>query len=177
MDPSQFIFGQSRETTIRRDDQGRWYSEGEPLEHPKLVRAFDRWLDRAEDGRYCLRNDINWAYVAIEGPPLFVRTVTLEPNEPNALPLLTLSDDRTERLRPKSLRQAQDGALYCDARDGSFTARFDRHDMQQLESLLREDEQGVYLLLENERIRPRVVSDPLQPLTAAARPSLAATEG
>jgi hypothetical protein len=163
MDPNQ-IFGKSRETTIRRDDQGRWYSDGELLEHPKLVRAFDRWLDRAEDGRYCLRNDINWAYVAIEGPPLFVRTVTLEPN---ALPLLTFSDDRSERLGPKSLRQGPDGALYCDARDGTFTARFERHAMQQLESLLREDDQGVYLLLENERIRPRVVSDPLLPLSAA----------
>lgn len=163
MDPNQFIFGQSRETTIRRDDQGRWYAEGELLEHPKLVRAFDRWLERAEDGRYCLRNDINWAYVTIEGPPLFVRTVTLEPNAP---PQLTLSDDRTEPLRPETLRQAQDGALYCDARDGTFAARFDRHAMQQLESLLREDEQGVYLLLGNERIRPRVVSDPLLPLSA-----------
>lgn len=166
MDPSQFAFGKSRETNIRRDDQGRWYAEGQPLEHPKLVRAFDRWLDRAEDGRYCLRNDINWAYVAIEGPPLFVRTVTLEPN---ALPLLTLSDDRSERLVPQTLRQGPDGALYCDARDGSFAARFDRHAMQQLEPLLREDDQGVYLLLENERIRPRVVSDPLQPLSAADR--------
>jgi len=165
MDPSQFLFGQSRETNIRRDDQGRWFAEGEPLEHPKLVRAFDRWLDRAEDGRYCLRNDINWAYVTIEGPPLFVRTVTLPAS---GLPVLTLSDDRTEPLAPHTLRQGPDGALYCDARGGSFTARFERHAMQQLESLLREDEQGVYLLLENERIRPRVVADPLQPLADAA---------
>ena len=166
MDPNQLLFGKSRETTIRRDDQGRWYADGELLEHPKLVRAFDRWLERAEDGRYCLKNDINWAYVAIEGPPLFVRTVTLPSS---GLPLLTLSDDRTEPLAPSSLRQGPDGALYCDARGGSFAARFDRHAMQQLESLLREDDQGVYLLLQNERIRPRVVADPLQPLSGAAQ--------
>jgi hypothetical protein len=38
--------------------------------------------------------------------------------------------------------------------------------MQQREDLLREDDQGVYLLLGNQRIRPRTVSDPLTPTAA-----------
>lgn len=163
MDPQQFLAGRSRETSIRRDAQGRWFSEGEPLEHPNLTRAFDRWLERAEDGRWCLKNDINWAYVALEGPPLFVRTV--QPEASGALQL-TFSDDRREALKTETLRQGPDGALYCDARDGSWVARFDRHAMQQLEGLLREDEQGVYLLLGKQSIRPRVVSDPLTPTAA-----------
>ena len=163
MDPAQFLTGRTRETNIRRDALGRWFADGEPLEHPNLTRAFDRWLDRAEDGRYCLRNDINWAYVTIEGPPLFVRSLHIEPV---GTVTLTLSDDRTEPLKPETLRQGPDGALYCDTRDGTWTARFERHAAQQLEPVLREDDQGVYLWLANQRIRPRSVSDPLTPSAA-----------
>ncbi|MET0387844.1 MAG: hypothetical protein ABW321_17865 [Polyangiales bacterium] len=161
MDPNQFLAGKTRETNIRRDAQGRWYEGADALEHPNLVRAFDHWLERAEDGRWCLKNDINWAYVSIEGPPLFVRTVQLQPGSP---PLLTFSDGRTEPLEVASLRQGPDDALYCDARAGEYVARFDRHAQQLLEPLLREDEQGIYLALGNERIRPPVVADPLVPL-------------
>ncbi|HTU58194.1 MAG TPA: hypothetical protein VMF89_07165 [Polyangiales bacterium] len=161
MDPSQFLTGRTRETKIRRDALGRWFDGPDPLEHIGLTKAFDSWVERAEDGRWCLRNDINWAYFTLEGPPLFVRTVTIEPTQLQ----LHLSDGRTEPLRAASLRQGPEGALYCDARDGTYTARFERFAMQQLETLLREDEQGVYLLLGNERIRPRVVADPLPSLS------------
>ena len=158
MDPASFLTGRSRETSIRRDDQGRWWYENDPLEHPNLVRAFDRWIDRAEDGRYCLRNDINWAYFTLEGPPFFVRSVRLE----GSGLVLTLSDDRTEQLDPRSLRQGPDGALYCDVR-GSMPARFDRHAMQQLEPVLQQDDQGVYLAIGTERVRPPLAADPLRP--------------
>jgi hypothetical protein len=158
MDPTSFLTGRTRETTIRRDALGRWFHDEQPLDHPNLVRAFDRWLDKAEDGRFCLRNDINWAYVTLEGPPLFVRAVRLDPD--GALQLV-LSDDRVEALAADSLRQGPDGALYCDARAGTLVARFDRHAMQQLEPVLKEDERGVYLALGGERVRPLVVADPL----------------
>jgi hypothetical protein len=164
MDPSQFLTGKTRETHIRRDAQGRWFDGADPLEHPNLIRAFDTWLDRADDGRYCLRNDINWAYVSIEGPPLFVRAVRLETG---GLPWLAFSDERSEQLDPRTLRQDEGGALYCDARAGQFVARFDRHAQQQLEPVLQEDAQGVYLALGSERIRPPIVTDPLQPLVSS----------
>jgi hypothetical protein len=163
MDPASFLTGRTRETSIRRDDQGRWWYENDPLEHPNLVRAFDRWIDRAEDGRYCLKNDINWAYFTLEGPPFFVRSVRIDGS---ALELL-LSDDRTETLDPKSLRQGPDGALYCNVR-GDMAARFDRHAMHQLESVLQQDDQGVYLALGAERVRPPVAADPISnPLRTA----------
>jgi hypothetical protein len=168
MDPNSFISGRSRETTIRRDAQGRWFSDEQPLDHPNLCRAFDSWLDIAEDGRYCLKNDINWAYVTIEGPPLFVRSVRLEPL---GAVFLALSNGSEELLNVASLRQGPDGALYCDARNGRFAARFDRSAMQQLESVLKEDEHGVYLALGTQRVRPRVAADPLTPVALAATES------
>jgi uncharacterized protein len=161
-DPAELLQGRSRETTIARDAQGRWFQDGQPLEHPNLTRSFDRWIDRAEDGRYCLKNDINWAYITLQGPAFFVRSVE---QTPAGLTLL-LSNDSKETLRPETLRSGEDGALYCDVAAGRMVARFDRNAAAALEALLHEDEQGVYLAIAGQRIRPRVVSDPLEPCGA-----------
>jgi hypothetical protein len=157
MDPSALL-GRTRETAIRRDASGRWWNGEDRIDHPNLVRAFDAWVDVAEDGRYCLKNDINWAYVTIEGAPLFVRSVSVNRDAVR----LTLSDGAEEPLDTGSLREGVDGALYCDAREGRLTARFDRVAAQGLEALLDEDDEGVFLTLGGARIRPPVVDDPLK---------------
>ena len=164
MEPTEFLKGRTRESTIRRDALGRWFHDGEPIEHPLITRAFDRWVSRADDGRYCLKNEVDWAYVAIEGPPLFVRSLRVE-----ALGriYLRLSDEQEQELDPSTLRQDQDGALYCDARRGTMAARFDRHAMARLQELIEEDEKGVYLKLGENRVRPPLVADPLRPGSAA----------
>ena len=159
MDPSSIFAGRTRETAIRRDARGRWWNGQDPIEHPNLVRRFDGWVDRAEDGRYCLSNDINWAYVAIEGPAYFVRSVVVEPDGV----LLRLSGDREERLDPSTLRRGEDGALYCDVREGRCPARFDNHATAQLLERVQEDAEGVFLDLPTGRVRPEVVPDPLSP--------------
>lgn len=149
--------GRSRETTIRRDAQGRWYQDGEPLEHEKLTRAFDRWVKRADDGRYCLENDINWAYITLEGAPYFVRSVQLVPD---GATLLLSNDDRVT-LDFETLREGPDGVLYCDAYPG-MAARFDAHAAMQLGDLLQEDDQGHYFQAGDTRVRPERVDDPLR---------------
>lgn len=148
--------GATRETNIRRDARGVWYESDVPLEHGNLTRSFDAWVDRADDGRYCLRNDINWAYVAIEGPPVFVRAAAPGPDGVR----LTLSDGRRELLDPDTLREGRDGGLYCDVRGGKLHARFDRSAAQALESLVGEDAEGVYLRVGERRIRPPKVANP-----------------
>jgi uncharacterized protein len=165
MDPGQLLSGFSRETSIRRDDQGRWFHEGQPLEHPSLTRAFDRWIERAEDGRYCLKNDINWAYITLEGPPFFVRAVHIGPAGQVEL---ALSNDAREPLRPETLRMGEDGALYCDVGADALPARFDRHAASQLEPLIGEDPRGVFVEIGGHRVRPQVVADPLAPAGAGA---------
>lgn len=157
MDPAGFLQGRTRETTIYRDAQGRWFHDGQPLEHPNLVRSFERWLEQAEDGRYCLKNDINWAYITLEGPAHFVRSLRLDAD--GGVTLL-LSNDRQERLNLASLRQDAEGALYCDV-EGGLPARFDRLAVSQLEDHIGEDARGVYLELSAERCYPPVVEDPL----------------
>lgn len=155
-DPGLLLQGRTRETKIRRDAEGRWYNDGVRIVHPLLTRAFDQWLVRAPDGsgRFCLSNDINWAFVEIEGAPRFVRSVKEHGS------VLVLSDDREIPLDPSALRQGPDGALYVDT-PGGLVARFDRHAMMQLEELVREDEHGVFLEIDGRTIRPPVVADPL----------------
>lgn len=151
--------GLSRETTIRRDVEGRWWHDGEPVTNPGVARAFDRWVDVAEDGRFCLRNQVNWAYVEIEGPPVFVDRA-----RPGPLAVeLELSDGRTERLDPETLRSDSDGNLYCDVRDGRMTAGFRRRAMLDLVESLDEGEGGVLLCLEQAVHPIPVVEDPLPP--------------
>jgi hypothetical protein len=156
MEPQTFPFGLSRETTIRRTADGQWFHDGAPLENEKLSRAFDRWIERAEDGRFCLKNDINWAYFTLEGAPFFVRGVRIE----HGVARLKLSNDQEAELDVRTLREGPDGALYCDVGHG-LTARFDRHAAVQLGELGQEDDQGPYFLHQGARVRPPRVADPL----------------
>jgi hypothetical protein len=158
MDPASFLEGRTRETTIHRDAQGRWFHDGQPLEHPALCRSFDRWVERAEDGRYCLKNAINWAYISLDGAPLFVRGARIEGDRVTLL----LSDDREARLDPDTLREGPDGSLYCDVHErDDMVARFERHVAAQLEPLMGEDGDGVYLQIEGRKVRPPVTAEPL----------------
>jgi hypothetical protein len=157
MDPAQFLQGRTRETEIRRDARGRWFNGVDPIDHPNLTRSFDGWVDRAEDGRFCLSNSINWAYVEIEGPAYFVKDV-----EPTADGIdLILSGNVREPLDSTSLRQGPQGALWCAVREGRCPARFDNHAVSKMSDRVGEDESGVYVLIGGQRVRPPLVRDPL----------------
>lgn len=162
MEPTNFPFGLSRETTIRRTADGKWFQDDEAIDNPKLAKAFDRWITLAEDGRYCLKNDINWAYFQLEGAPYFVRSARLTGEQAELL----LSNDDHVTLDFTTLREGPDNALYCDAYPGQ-TARFDSHAAVQLGALLDEDEQGPYFRQGSTRVRPLRSTDPLEPLSRA----------
>ncbi|MFK7986145.1 MAG: hypothetical protein AB8I08_08940 [Sandaracinaceae bacterium] len=169
VDPAQMLQGRTRETKIRRDNEGRWFNGEEAITHPLLRQAFDAWLIPAPDGsgRWALSNSINWAFVAIEGPPRFVRSAVVSDDHV----ALSVSDGQTVRLAIESMREGPEGALYCDVPgpDGRLAARFDRSAMMQLASVIDEDEDGVFLRLGKERVRPPRVADPLS--VAAAEDS------
>lgn len=163
MDPAELLKrGFTRETAIHRDRKGRWFDDGEPITHPRLVEKLDAWIDRAPDGRYCLSNEINWAFIEIEGPPYFVRSVRIEGSI-----LLRLSGGLEETLDPHSLRLDPDDALWCDVRGGRVPARFDRHATHQLATLLDEDEEGPFFRIKDGKVRPPVMDDPMSTWTPA----------
>ena len=158
LDPAMFLeAGRSRETKIRRDARGRWWNDQDPITHQNLAAAFDAWIERAEDGRYCLKNDINWAYVTIEGAPIDVRSVRVDP----AGATLTLSDGRIEPLDLSSLREGPDGALYCTVRGGTMPARFDSHAAMQLGEHAEQSDLGITIRIGLGSVAPPRVADPL----------------
>lgn len=126
--------GRSRETRIRRDACGRWFNDGSAITHPKLVSALNRWVQVAEDGRYCLKNDINWAYVQIEGAPIHVQAVHDS--------IMTLSNDTREPLKPTTLRMDAHGRLYCQVAHGTMTAQFENHALVQLADHIEATDHG-----------------------------------
>lgn len=157
MDPAQFLQGRTRETNIRRDARGRWFNGDDRIDHPNLTRSFDGWIDRAEDGRFCLSNAINWAYVEIAGPPYFVKDVDASADGVR----LFLSGGLVEPLDPSSLRQEPSGALWCTVREGRCPARFENHAVSKMSDWIGEDDDGVYLLVSGTKVRPPETTDPL----------------
>ena len=149
--------GYTRETDIRRDRAGRWYQGDELITHDNLVRSFASWIDRAPDGRFCLRNDIHWVYATIEGPPYFVRSASLDGERL----VLKLSGDRQEALDTGTLRVGPDDAVWCDVLQGRVPARFDNHAITQLAEVVGEDAQGLFLQIGAEVVRPPRVADPM----------------
>lgn len=156
MDAAEMLAaGYTRETTIRRDAGGRWYQDGTQLEHPGLCRSFDSWIDRAPDGRFCLQNNINWAFIEIEGPPYVVRSLRSE--GPDLV--VTLSGERTETLDLSTLRVDELDAIWCDVRDGRVPARFDSHAAMQLGEFMVESGDSVAIQFGERTISPPRVRD------------------
>jgi hypothetical protein len=147
------VKGFSRESQIRRDADGRWFDGSIAVENVAIARAFDRWIDRAEDGRYILKNAINWVYIEIDGAPIFVKSIDVQ----EAGIDLELSDERNEPLDGATLRLDRDGILWCDVRGGKMPAKFSRRAQQEIAPALEEDEGGIYLRIGQERVRPAIV--------------------
>lgn len=123
------------------DREGRWFHDGVLVEHPKIVEAFNRGLERDGEGRYVLRFGDDWCFVAVEDAPLQVEAAT----ETGGAVQLELSNGRAEPLRPETL-SLKDGVLYCVAESG-LAARFGRSAHFSLGSRLEERPGGYVLVL------------------------------
>jgi hypothetical protein len=130
--------GRSRESTIRLDADGRFFHEGERVEHPGLEAAMHTWVARhPDDGRFILTNGYDWTYFTVEDVPYFVRSLHVEPDRV----VLRLSDGTEEAWNPEKTRVSGD-RLYASVKGGSCEARFDRHAQNALGPLLEETAAG-----------------------------------
>ena len=114
--------GQSRESSIRLDAEGRFWHAGELVRHPGMQAAFATWIRRhPDDGRYVLCNGYDWTYLTVEGPAYFVSAVRAV----DARPELELLDGRTLPLDPQTLSCDAEGKLWVRLPEGEqacFTA-------------------------------------------------------
>jgi uncharacterized protein len=143
--------GQSRESSIRLDAEGRFWHAGELVHHPGMQAAFATWIRRhPDDGRYVLCNGYDWSYFSVDDVPYLVRGVR---SVPVGLEL-ALSDGSTELLDPVSLRRGARDALYCRVKGGQFAARFIPGAQTALLPHLVEGPQGAPLLEINGTLFP-----------------------
>lgn len=150
--------GLSRETDVVLDARGRFLVDGVPFEHERLAETFAAWLERTPSGRYALRNDLHRVYVTVEGAPLHARRVAVEGDQATLL----LHAGEVAPLRPETLREGPDGALYADVRDGTWTARLSAAAALDLAPLLVDHEGAVGLSLAGRTYGVPRVDDPLR---------------
>jgi hypothetical protein len=119
--------GQSRESRIRLDGEGRFWHEEALVDRPALRAALHRWISRhPDDGRYILENGYDWCYFTVDDVPCFV--VGLHATADAVM--LTLADGSEEPLDPATLREGAGGALYARVKantpGGAFDAKLTR---------------------------------------------------
>jgi uncharacterized protein len=140
--------GASRESTLVLDRQGRFWHDGEPVDHPALAAALRSWIGvHPDDGRLILTNGYDWCYFRCEDAPFVVDALHVEGVEADGAVTLRLFDGSEEPLDPGTLSVGADGVVYARVagaadRPGSagarvrFDARFSRHAQTQLALIL-----------------------------------------
>jgi hypothetical protein len=129
---------------IRLDREGRWWHDDEPVEHPRIVEAFNTSLQATDDGRFKLVFGWDWCFVQVEGAPY--RVLGVHQAEGPSL-VLALSDRTSEPLDPATLELDADGVLQCRVKGSRAQARFGRDAQFQLGSLLQAKGEGAVLRL------------------------------
>jgi hypothetical protein len=124
-----------RDSGIRIDREGRFWHEGQTVQHEGLRQALFRWLDRlaagdpgaapGDVGRYVLRLDARrFAYLDVDDTPLVATSLRWDDDRgagPRAW--LGLNDGSEEPLDPDTLSIDGAGVLRCWVRAGKLEAR------------------------------------------------------
>jgi hypothetical protein len=108
---------------IRLDRQLRWWHDDEPVEHPKVIEAFNRGLKVTDDGRFKLEIGNDWCFVQIEDAAYGVTAFDIDAD---GTPCLRLSDRTAEPLDVATLRIGDDGIFRARVKAGRALALFSR---------------------------------------------------
>jgi len=133
---------------IRLDRQGRWWHDGAPVEHPRIVEAFNRGLAPNGDGRFRLNFGGDWCLVEVEDAAYWVQAAVASAEQLT----LTLSDGTDEALAPDTLWLEPDGVLACQVKNGQAKARFGRQAQASLGEHLVEEGGAFALALPGRRV-------------------------
>ena len=138
-----------------REDSGlllerelRWFHDGEPVLHPRIVELFNESLVPTDDGRFQLKVGQDWAYVTVQDAAYSV--TGLDTTETRLF--LRLSDRTGEPLDASTLALESDGVLSVRVKGGRAKARLSRQAQVALGALLEESAGGLTLALPGARV-------------------------
>ena len=138
---------------LRIDREGRWFANGRPVIHEKILKLFRESLVRDGD-RYFIRIGDEENPVIVEDKPFCVRRLFVE-NTADGLDIiwLVLNDGRTVALDPETLRATGCDSLCCGIPGTDLEAGFSREAFTQIGGLfaLDPDSKTYYLELNGRR--------------------------
>lgn len=135
---------------LRLDRDFRWWHDGELIDHPNIIEAFNRGVRVGDDGRVTLHFGGDWCFVTVDDAPY--RVVAVDVSEGDRLSV-RLSDRTAEWLDVGSLWLDDDGVLSARVKSGRAKARFGRDAQFQLAQHLELDG-DVVLLCVGARVEP-----------------------
>ena len=119
--------------SFRRD--GRWYSDDEPVNNPRIAKLFSRCLTQLEDGRWQIAMADERAFVTIEDTPWVVTSVG---GDAASGFTIRLNDGSSEALDATTLTVGTANVLYTRVKGGRYGARFLRPAYYQLAPAIAE---------------------------------------
>lgn len=127
---------------ITLDRELRWWHDGEPIEHPNIIEAFNRGVRAEADGRFTLHFGDDWCFITVEDAAY--RIVAIDVSEGERLSV-RLSDRTAEWLDPGTLALDDEGILSARVKGARAKARFSREAQFQLLQHLEVDGEWVML--------------------------------
>ena len=135
---------------IRLDRRLRWTHDDEPVEHPRVIEAFNQGLRVTADGRFKLEIGEDWCFVTVEDAAFAVVAVDLSAGSRVSI---RLSDRTAEWLDATSLAADGEGILTAGVKGGRARARFSR-DAQFTRGTMLEPAGGGFVLRAGEQRWP-----------------------
>jgi hypothetical protein len=135
---------------LRLDGEGRFWHQGGLVEHARTLQVLHEGIHRAPDGRWATRIGKEWAYLAVDVAPFFVRRLEAETGEGGARLRAWLVDGREVAAAPSALERGEGDALFLRLPDGE-RALLLRAAQVSLAGLLHEEGGAYSIEIGNER--------------------------
>jgi uncharacterized protein len=157
MEPVRRRWHTREDSGIVLDRHGRWWHDGEPIEHPRIIQAFNQGLIPADGGRFKLQFGRDWCFVDVEDAAYQVESAQVCPSEI----LLHLSDGSEEVLDVPTLQLDAEGVLFCQVKTRKAKARMTRAAQFTVGACLENDGRGWSLRL-GETVHPLDLGAPVE---------------
>jgi len=133
---------------LRLDRHLRWFHDGELIDHPNIIEAFNRGVRVTDDGRYQLHFGNDWCFIEVADCAYAV--VAVDVSEGHRLSV-RLSDRTAEWLDTGSLSLDDEGVVTVKVKGGRAKARFSREAQAQLSDFLVSRDGALELVVEGTR--------------------------